>query len=380
MAVQSSFQIYIEEIKYRLIYCLFAWVVCFLTCYTLRDPVLYVIIRPYLLGVLGSLDTINTNCVNLEQPTQSYRSSNRYSTTVGPWATTTPGLNITQFELSESSSSKLLSDRTAAEIPWFAFDAQHFRTMESCVHPIWGYTDTDCPYCWTDFILASNTEIVYSSSHAQVQLDQFTGLLWTNITEAFRVALHSTFFLSFFLTWPFVFYSVWCFFIPGCTHAQRVFTSRICFVFVVLFYLLHVVLSTQFLPRIWYWLLCFGSNTGPLSSIYQARLWESIQFITSFLWWWCTLGTSVPLICFVVLYSGWLPTGGLVCRRRIFFLVAIIISSIIAPPDPVAQFACSVALTFVYELLILMSFFVQRITNTRPSEVLMAPNGFARKA
>lgn len=202
----------------------------------------------------------------------------------------------------------------------------------------------------------ADTFICLSIYMLKVHLDSITGLLWTNITEALIASLHCCWVFSFWFTWPVVLYSLWSFLIPGFTLKQRHFVTQSCLLFVALFLFWQIFLSSLALPYMWNWLLCFDYNVGPLHSIYQAKMWESVQFITNFLWWSSLLGALIPLFVRTALHKGWLYSRLLVGARRIAFFLFLILSSIVSPPDLIAQISLSILFGILYENIILFSF------------------------
>ena len=338
--MQSSLTIHIREFRYRLLYCFLGWCFCILICSQFLNQMLYFYVRPYLTAILE----------NFEKNSNFSHSNASHCTEIITWEriqkmfenSNSPKNTFREFP--NSNSAGLLS-----EFEDFS------ETFSGKFSRVLGNDDAFVPFLQYD----PNVLLSLSTSLVEFQIHQSTSFLCTNITEAFYTSLHCCWVSSFWLVLPLLFYSFWCYFIPACTSLQRYYLTFYFIVIVGLLFTWGLFVCFVVLPKLCYWLLCFETNVdlGPLHGIYQAKMLDSVCYVTTFLHWSCLLGTIIPALILLFIHKGWIRSVQLINRRRIVYFVCILFSSIIAPPDPMVQCILTFFLFLGYETIILFSLF-----------------------
>jgi sec-independent protein translocase protein TatC len=168
---------------------------------------------------------------------------------------------------------------------------------------------------------------------------QFMTHFWTSVVVGLIVAS------------PYVIYEIWRFIRPALYEKERkystgaVFYMSILFIFGILFgYYLIVPLSVHFL----------GSYSISDSVNNQINILSYISTVTSI-----TLASGIifelPVVVYVLSKVGILSPGIMTTYRKHAYVVLLIVSAIITPPDVFSQIMVCIPLVFLYELGIIIS-------------------------
>ena len=224
-------------------------------------------------------------------------------------------------------------------------------------------------YLSVSFLVAFSTCYYYSleliylfarpflhSKHYSLCFDK--GFIFTNFTEAFHTTLKICFIWSFLFFLPFLFYQFWCFFTPSWYYFEKkiykiymfstlflAFSASFCFYFLVL-------------PELIDFLLNFKINTLLFTVELEARI-DSYVKISSGVFLIVQSFFQTPLL-FSILYSfGLIDSVFLSKNRKILILCILLLSALVAPPDPVAELLIFLIFLLCFEFFIWIGFFIK---------------------
>jgi len=168
---------------------------------------------------------------------------------------------------------------------------------------------------------------------------QFSAHMWTSFTAGFIVAF------------PYVIYQVWSFIAPGLYKKERsygrwfIFVTSLLFITGVLFgYYIISPLSIRFLGS--YQVSTVVNNEFDLESyiglVKTSVLASGLMF-------------ELPIIIYFLAKFGLVTPDFLKQNRKYAFVLILILSAIITPPDIASQFIVSIPVVILYELSILIT-------------------------
>ena len=179
-------------------------------------------------------------------------------------------------------------------------------------------------------------------------------LMNVNMSGQFTMHLWVAFLAGVIIAFPYLIWELWCFIKPALNAKESTYTSSIVFVVSFLFilgisfgYLMIAPLSVNFLGS--YQVSELVSNQINLSSFISTV--TSITFA-------CGLIFQLPVIVYFLTSIGLLTPEVMRKYRSHSIIGALIVSSIITPPDLSSQILVSLPLFFLYEMSIHISKFV----------------------
>lgn len=187
------------------------------------------------------------------------------------------------------------------------------------------------------------------------------------ITGQFMAHFQISFILGFVLAFPWVFWQLWLFVKPALYQAEQqamrgmTFFAWFFFILGILFgYLLILPVSINFLYN-------YNLSSG-LDNIYQIH--DYIGYITMI-----SLSSGLmfelPMIIFILSKLGLVTPNDLRGQRKLAFLIILVLSAIITPPDIGSQFLITVPVYGLYELSILVSDWVYRKERKKRAEEIV---------
>lgn len=180
-------------------------------------------------------------------------------------------------------------------------------------------------------------------------------LIYTGMAEAFLTYVKVALFMALFLSLPFFSTQVWLFIAPGLYQKER----RAFFPFLmatpILFTIGALFAYYMIIPAAWSFFLQFETQ-APQTSLpiqLEARVGEYLSLVTQLL---LAFGVSFQLPVLLVLLSrvGLLKAHFLKTKRRYAFILILIVSAFLTPPDVLSMLGLALPLYGLFELSILM--------------------------
>jgi len=119
-----------------------------------------------------------------------------------------------------------------------------------------------------------------------------------------------------------------------------------------------ILLKTFIVPFSWSFFLSFQTTDSylqPASFFFEARIVEYFNYFTNF-YYASLVNCQLLTLSMVFLNKISEKTRAIKTFRKLFYLIFVIFSTIITPPDVVSQVAMSLSLIFVYELLLFIRY------------------------
>ena len=169
--------------------------------------------------------------------------------------------------------------------------------------------------------------------------------------EEFFTNLKVSFYLGFVLSFPYVFYQFWKFIKPGLYEKEQkaargiVFVCSFLFISGVIFgYLILALFGVNFL----------GNYSVTSMVLKRPSLSSYVGYMTMF-----TLPTGIlfqmPVLVYFLSKIGLITASFMRKYRKHAFIIILIISAIVTPPDVITQFLISVPIYILYELSIFIA-------------------------
>lgn len=165
------------------------------------------------------------------------------------------------------------------------------------------------------------------------------------IEEQFVTHLKVSLFLGFIVSFPYIFYEIWSFVKPG-LYEKEIKAARgivgICSVLFLLGVLFGYFIITPFA-------LTFLTNYNLADTVAQPTLTSYVNNLTMY-----TLPTGLlfelPIVMYMLAKIGIITASDLRTYRKIAFVVILILSAIITPPDMMTQLMITMPLYLLYEM------------------------------
>lgn len=216
------------------------------------------------------------------------------------------------------------------------------------------------------FLLCYNfqVELIYIIGKPFLEFQQT--FIFLELTEAFYTLLHISSFLTLVVSFPFVFYQLWSFFVPSFYEFERIKVNYWCVFFIILIFCEIVITYVILLPQICSFLLSFeissgidqsGLNLTPLLNVeFTVRIESYIDFVvkivSSVLFFF-----QIPLCVFFLYSKKVFHASHFYMNRKWFYLVSLLLSGLLVPPDVLSQIFLSFVFYLVFEILIFLGLF-----------------------
>jgi sec-independent protein translocase protein TatC len=186
-------------------------------------------------------------------------------------------------------------------------------------------------------------------------------LIYTGLSEAFVTYIKVALFTGAFISFPFVVVQIWRFIAPGLyQHERKLFFKFM--IFTPLLFLTGAAFAYFIvIPSAWRFFLQFESPAiaGTLPIQLEARLSEYLSMTLQllFAFGFCFL---LPVLVLLLNRIGVLSINLLTSSRRYAFLLILILSAILTPPDVLSMIGLAAPLYFLYEVSILIVRMVEK--------------------
>lgn len=178
--------------------------------------------------------------------------------------------------------------------------------------------------------------------------------IFTNITEIFYVYFEIVVFVSNQIAIIILLYQIFMFLSLGLYQFELIKFKLIFQIFIVSWIFSSILLLKLIVPFSWNFFLSFHENltdTQSVSLFFEAKLSEYLQYFIN-LYYMCL--TSCQFLILVTIFLTKLSKRLNKNFRKIFYLVFIVFSTIITPPDILSQIVVSSILILIYEFLIIV--------------------------
>ena len=225
-------------------------------------------------------------------------------------------------------------------------------------------------------------QLVFFTIKPLVSLPQMNGrhMIFTEMSEAFETYIHICFIISSMIIIPFIFYQVWCFWIPSTYFRERIqFTSILLYISLGLLCSCYFIYSIA-LPEIWSFFLQFETNNPCLNIELEARIHSYVALTCKIVGILLVL-LQCPLYTHFALEAQVLTPRSLQASRKYVFFCFLLVAAFLSPPDIYSQLSISFALAFIYECCLYYAFYhlcsssfgtyknpIETIASSHPSE------------
>lgn len=216
------------------------------------------------------------------------------------------------------------------------------------------------------FLICYNfqVELIYLIGKPFLKFQQT--FIFLELTEAFYTLLHISSFLTLLVSFPFVFYHLWGFFVPSFYDFERIKINYWCIFFISLLFCEILITYFFLLPQICSFLLSFEISSGidksglhliPLLNVeFTVRIKSYIDLVVRI------LSTvlfffQIPLCIFILYSKKVFHVSHFYMNRKWLYLFSLLLSGLIVPPDVVSQIFLSFVFYLVFEILIFLGLF-----------------------
>ena len=191
------------------------------------------------------------------------------------------------------------------------------------------------------------------------QLGYTPYFIFTDVSEIFQVYLQLVFFIANQTIIVMVIYQTLMFLTLG-LYTFEYLQVRFIFQIWLLTWFCSILLLKEFvLPFSWSFFMSFqktNDNLQPASFFFEARIGEYLNYLIS-LYYACFFNCQALVILIFALNTISAQSGTIKTFRKLFYFVFIVFSTITTPPDITSQVIMSLALVFLYEVLVFFQCF-----------------------
>lgn len=179
-------------------------------------------------------------------------------------------------------------------------------------------------------------------------------LIYTGLPEAFLTYVKLALWSGLFFSLPFMMHQVWRFIAPGLYEQERKSVVFFMLLTPLLFFAGAAFSFYAVIPNAWKFFLSFEQRqTDMVPIVLEARISEylsiTLQLVFAF-----GCAFLLPVALFVCHKIGVLSIDNLTKGRRYAFILILIVSAILTPPDVFSMIALSIPLYFLYEMSIIL--------------------------
>lgn len=190
-------------------------------------------------------------------------------------------------------------------------------------------------------------------------------LIYTGLTEAFMTYLKVGMFAGAFVSFPVILSQIWLFVGPGLYAQEKKALRPFLFAIPVLFIIGALFAYFVVIPTAWKFFLQFETpaGMGGLPIQLEARMHEYLSLIMQLL---LVFGLSfqLPVVMLLLAKFGLIKREMLVAKRKYAFLMVMIASAFLTPPDVFSMLALAIPLYLLYEASIQLMRFMGTMEHT----------------
>ena len=212
-------------------------------------------------------------------------------------------------------------------------------------------------YFFAEYIYAFLVE-----PYAQAVKDDGTNrrLIFTALQETFLTYLKVSFFVAFFVTFPFILMQIWKFIAPGLYKHEKVAILPYLILTPILFFLGGMLVYYLIMPLAIKFFLSFESSglSTNLPIQLEAKVNEYLSLVMKLIF---AFGISfqLPVVLSLLARVGIVDSYFLKTRRKYVIVVIFAVAAFLTPPDPITQIGLAIPLLILYELSIFSVRFIE---------------------
>ena len=208
-----------------------------------------------------------------------------------------------------------------------------------------------CCYIYSDQIiyLFTNYLLVNMNSHR---------FIFTNLTHILITYIKFSLVISILVSMPIILIHFWFFLIPGLYKHEKAVIDFYLILNFICFNLGYFLAFYILLPKIWTFFLSFENNNIFFPLHFEAKL-EDYLFSSLFFIFNILITFQLPAILFLLIYFKIISFNFIIGKRKIFYLIFLLLSGLLCPPELYSQLFFVILLGILYEILLLSIFFVQ---------------------
>jgi len=215
----------------------------------------------------------------------------------------------------------------------------------------WFFTLTIC-YLYKETILF----ILVNSNNSFIEYDKKSYFIFTNITEIFYVYIELSLFIANQITLLIFLYQVLMFLSLGLYQFEFLKLKFSFKVFTISWLTSAIFLYKFIIPFSWNFFLSFQQNLNdiqPVSFFFETKLIEYFHYFTSS-YYICLINCQFLTLLIIILINLNEKLKKTKTFRKLFYLVFVLFSTIVTPPDILSQIIISSFLILIYEFIILL--------------------------
>lgn len=205
-------------------------------------------------------------------------------------------------------------------------------------------------YCYKNFLL-----ILVIVSNIKLSNDILNYFIFTSITELFVIYIMLCFFLVIQIVYYTIFYQLICFLAPGLYKKEYVFVKLIFFATILLGMLSIYFFQNYLVPLVSSFFLSFQNySIKTISFYFEAKIYEYLVFYKD-------LYLSCFLIfqscIFLILLTSYTSNNLVILKisRKFIYIILLIFSTLITPPDIFSQLFLFLSLLVGFEMLVFIN-------------------------
>ena len=198
--------------------------------------------------------------------------------------------------------------------------------------------------------------LIAESNKSLTTIEQTNYFIFTNITEVLNVYIELTFFISNQILIIALIYQIFMFISLGLYHFEFNRLKMALQLFLATWIISSILLYVIIVPFSWNFFLSFHETLGyknQLPLFFEARLSEYLTYFIN-LYYLSLLNCQFLALIIFILTSLSNQPNKIKNLRRLFYIVFIVFSTIITPPDIISQLIISCSLVSLYELFLIV--------------------------
>jgi sec-independent protein translocase protein TatC len=176
------------------------------------------------------------------------------------------------------------------------------------------------------------------------QLAPGSGMIATEVASTFIAPIKLAFFLSLFISMPYILYQAWSFVAPGLYQDERHFAISLLISSIFLFYAGTAFAFFVILPV----LFGFFTAIAPEGVIVMTDISRYLDFILK-IFFAFGLAFEVPVLTILLIWSGITTVAALKLKRPYIIVAAFVIGMLLTPPDVMSQLLLALPVWFLFE-------------------------------
>ena len=198
--------------------------------------------------------------------------------------------------------------------------------------------------------------VLMDSNISTMNLNEKPYFIFTNVTEVFYVYLDLSLFLANQTVILILCYEILMFLSLGLYQFEFIKLKSAFKIFVVSWLLSIILLYKFIIPFSWNFFLSFQENSNtlqPVLFLFEAKLIEYFHYMTN-LYYICLVNCQFFSLLVIFLTNLNEKLNKTKTFRKLFYLIFVVFSTIVTPPDIISQICIYLFLVVVYEFLILL--------------------------